>query len=270
MSQINLDILIDMAKNIHRVVHPFLGSSESGRTIGVGFGGDSTRLIDQVAEKAIVQYLEQKGLSCILVGEECGVQEIGENPEFYLVADAVDGTTNAVRGINFASASLAVARRDRLRDVEFAAVIDLFGGELYVAERGEGAWRDGKRIAPSKTSALKDALVSINVSSTPNRLCMAVPIMKAAKRVRALGAASLEICHVASGVLDAYVDLRGKIRTLDFAAAMLILREAGGFFSLLDSDDVDDVPLTRLKRFSIIAAANENLYTQIFSFISCR
>ena len=92
--------------------------------------------------------------------------------------------------------------------------------------------------------------------------------MKAARRVRSLGAASLEICHVASGALDAHVDLRGKIRTLDFAAAMLILRESGGFFSLLDVDDPGRIPLTKLKRFSIIAAANEKLYSQIASLIS--
>jgi len=267
MSQINLDILTDIAKKIYSTVHPFLGSRESGRTVGLGFGGDSTRFIDQIAEKAIVQYLKQKGLSCILIGEEGGVQKIGKNPEDYLITDAVDGTTNAVRGINFASASLAVASKDRLGDIEIAAVINLFDGELYMAEKGKGAQLNGKKIAPSKTSTLKEAIVSVDISSTPERLSMVVPIMKAVRRVRSLGAASLEICHVASGVLDAHVDLRNKIRTLDFAAAMLILREAGGLLSLLDVDKPEEIPLTKLRRFSIVAAANECLYSQIISFI---
>ncbi|HIE18245.1 TPA: fructose 1,6-bisphosphatase, partial [Candidatus Bathyarchaeota archaeon] len=139
MNQINLDVLIEISKNIYRIVHPFLGSRESGRTLGVGFGGDLTRFIDQIAEETVVEYLEQKDFSCILVGEEGGVQKIGETPEEYLVVDAVDGTTNAVRGINFASASLAAASKDRLEDVEAAAVINLFDGELYVAEKDEGA-----------------------------------------------------------------------------------------------------------------------------------
>ncbi len=267
MSRIDLDILMDMAREIHRTVHPFLGLHESGRKIGIGFGGDFTRFIDHIAEKAIIEYLERRDLSCIFVGEEGGVQKIGENPKEYLIVDAVDGTTNAVRGINFASASLASAPRDRLKDVEAAAVINLFNGELYVAEKDEGARCDGKEIVPSKSSMLKEAIVSIDVSSTPERLDMAIPVMKAARRVRSLGAASLEICHVASGVLDAYVDLRGKIRTLDFAAAMLILQESGGFFNLLGADE-EEIPLTRLGRFSIIAAANENLYSQIASLVS--
>ena len=269
MSRINLDILTDIAREIHRTVHPLLGLPESGRKIGIGFGGDSTRFIDKTAEEAVIRYLEQRGLSCMLVGEEGGVQKIGENPKDYLIVDAVDGTTNAIRGINFASASLATATTDSLGEIEAAAVIDLFSGELYTAKRNEGARRNGKKIAPSKVSSLKESIVSVDVSSTPERLSMVVPLMKAARRVRSLGAASLEICHVASGVLDAYVDMRGKIRTLDFAAAMLILRESGGFFSLLDTNEQDEIPLTELKRFSIIAAANEKLYTQIVSLISC-
>ena len=268
MSQISLDVLADIAKEIYRNVHPLLGSPKSGKALGVGFGGDLTRFIDQVAEETIVRYLRQKDLSCILVGEEGGVQKIGETPKYYLIVDAVDGTTNAVRGINFASASLAVADSDRLRDIEAAAVINLFNGELYVAERGKGARLDGKRIAPSKASTLKESVVSVDVSSTPERLDVIIPLMKSARRVRSLGAASLEICYVASGALDAYVDMRSKIRTLDFAAAMLILRESGGFFSLLNTDEEWKIPLTKLKRFSIIAAANENLYSQIVSLIS--
>jgi len=270
MSRISLGILTDIAREVYRAVHPLLGLPESGRRIGVGFGGDFTRFIDQTAEKTVIHYLEQKSLPCILVGEEGGVQKIGKNPKDYLIVDAVDGTTNAVRGINFSSASLAVATADSLKDVEAAVVINLFSSELYAARRGEGAQRDGEKIAPSKTLTLKESIVSIDVSSTPERLGMVIPLMKAARRMRSLGAASLEICHVASGVLDAYVDVRGKIRTLDFAAAMLILRESGGFFSLLNADEEWKIPLTRLKRFSIIAAANEKLYSQIISLISYR
>jgi len=267
VDHIDLDVLKDVAKRIQRTVHPFLGSRESERRVGIGFGGDFTRFIDQLAEKTLIEYLKEKELSCILVGEECGVQRIGRNPKEYLIVDAVDGTTNAIRGISFASASLAAAPKNRLKDVKVAAVINLFSGELYVAEKGKGAERDGKEITPSMTAALEKSIVSVDVSSTPERLNLAIPVMKAAKRVRSLGAASLEICLVASGVLDAYVDLRSKIRTLDFAAAMLILRESGGFFGILGINGNKEIPLTELRRFSIVAAANKNLYDEIVSLL---
>jgi myo-inositol-1(or 4)-monophosphatase len=267
LTRIGLDVLVEIAKNVRQAVNRFLGLQESGRKLGVGFGGDHTRIIDQIAEEAIVRYLEEKGLSCILIGEEGGIQKIGRAPEEYLIADAVDGTTNAVRGIRFASTSLAIASEDRLSGIEAAVVINLFDGGLYAAERGGGARLDGKAISPSEATRLEDSIVSVDVSSTPYRLGRAIPIMKAARRVRSLGSASLEICHVASGLLDAHVDLRGKIRTLDFAAAMLILRESGGAFGLLNGDKLEEVPLTKLRRFSIIAAANEALYSQILSLI---
>ncbi|KYH42419.1 MAG: putative inositol monophosphatase family protein [Candidatus Bathyarchaeota archaeon B63] len=267
MTRIGLDVLVEMARSVSLSVNRFLGLHESGRKMGIGFGGDYTRLIDKIAEEAIVKYLEENDLSCILIGEEGGIRRIGRNPEEYLITDAIDGTTNAIRGIRFASTSLAVASEDRLGGVEAAAVLSLYDGRLYTAEKGKGARLDGRLISPSETTRLEESMVSVDVSSTPSRLSRAIPIIKAAKRVRSFGSASLEICHVASGLLDAHVDLRGKIRTLDFAAAMLILRESGGSFGLLNGDEPDETPLTRLRRFSIIAAANEALYSQILSLI---
>jgi len=246
VDHIDVEVLKDLAERIYRTVHPFLGSRESGRKVGVGFGGDPTKFIDQLAERTAIEYLKEKEFSCILVGEECGVQKIGRNPKEYLVIDSVDGTTNAVRGINFASASLAVASRNRLKDIKAAAVINLFRGDLYVAEKGEGAKCNGKEITPSTTTALEESIVSVDISSTPEMLNLVIPIMRASKRIRSLGAASLEI---------------------DFAAAMLILGESGGVFGVLGTDGNEEIPLTKLGRFSIVAAANKNLYDKIISLI---
>jgi myo-inositol-1(or 4)-monophosphatase len=92
--------------------------------------------------------------------------------------------------------------------------------------------------------------------------------MQKAKSVRSFGSASLEICHVASGRLDAYVDLRGMLRALDFAAAMLIVEEAGGIFVQRDGRGFDGYRLSELNRFSVLAAANENIYRELASNIS--
>jgi len=267
MNEIGINVLVEISKEIRNAVHPFLGSSEGGRIVGIGFGEDRTRLIDKIAEEVVVKYLKRNSISCILIGEEGGVQEIGENPKRYLIVDAVDGTMNAVRGIGFASSALAFASEDNLKDVEAAAVMNLFSGELYVAEKNKGAWRNGKRITTSKTTDLKSSVISMDLSPVPERMSAIIPVMKATGRVRSLGSASLEICCVASGLLDAHLDMRGMLRTFDFAAAMLILQEAGGIFNLLEVDERDEIPLTKLRHFSIIAAANKELYSQIISLI---
>ena len=262
-----LTALKQMAKEVYSVVHPLLGKSKSGKVLGAGYGGDKTRFIDAVAEEAIVRHLKRNRASCTFIGEERGVEEIGDKSDLYLIADAVDGTTNAVRGIGFVSASLAVSPTDRLDDLEAAVVIDLSNGAIYEAEKGKGARHMGKKIEPSDISVLEEAVLSVDVSRSPETVEKVVPLMKTVKSVRSLGSAALEICHVASGFIDAYVDIRTKLRTLDFAAGMLVLKEAGGLFIQPDGRGFEGVSLTELSRFSVIAAANEEICGEIASLL---
>ncbi|MEM2092401.1 MAG: inositol monophosphatase family protein, partial [Candidatus Bathyarchaeia archaeon] len=159
-----IKLLSDLAREIYSSVHPILGTSKAGENVGLGFGGDKTKFIDAVSEDAALKYLERSGVSCVFVGEECGVKEIGSSPEFYLIVDGVDGTSNAVRGIRFASASIAMSSTKWLGDIEAAVVIDLFDGGLYSAIKGKGAKYNGRPIKPSDIRSLKDAIVSIDVS----------------------------------------------------------------------------------------------------------
>ncbi|MCX8171282.1 MAG: D-fructose 1,6-bisphosphatase, partial [Candidatus Bathyarchaeota archaeon] len=226
----SLNLLIEIAKEIFSSVHPMLGKPRAGEIVGLGFGGDKTRLIDEVAEKAAVNYLERNGVSCVFIGEECGVKRIGSLPEFYLIVDGVDGTNNAVRGVKFASSSIAMSSTGKLGDLEAAVVIDLYDGGIFSAERGMGAKYNDRKIKPSNSRSLGDAIVSVDVSRSAESIERTTPIMGKVKGLRAFGSASLEICYVASGLLDAYIDLRGMLRTIDFAAGMLIILEAGGVF----------------------------------------
>ncbi|MBS7639320.1 MAG: inositol monophosphatase family protein [Candidatus Bathyarchaeia archaeon] len=260
-------LLSDLAREIYSSVHPILGTSKAGENVGLGFGGDKTKFIDAVSEDAALKYLERSGVSCVFVGEECGVKEIGSSPEFYLIVDGVDGTSNAVRGIRFASASIAMSPTKWLGDIEAAVVIDLFDGGLYSAIKGKGAEYNGRPIKPSDIRSLKDAIVSIDVSRSRKSIKRTAPIMGRVKGLRSLGSASLEICHVASGLLDAYIDLRDMLRTIDFAAGMLIVREAGGLFLQPSGEEIPNVPLTEVRRFSVIASANRNIFDEIISLI---
>jgi len=263
-----VDLLIKVAKEIYSAVHPLLGTVDARKIVGSGFGGDKTRLIDAVSEKVAIEYLERNNFSCIFVGEECGVRRIGSSPNFYLIVDGVDGTNNAIKGIRFASASLALSRTGFLGDIEAAVVMDLYNGETFLAERNSGAKRDGETIKPSEIRCLKDSIISINITKNTGAARRLLPIISRAKGIRSFGSAALEICHVACGLLEAYIDLRGVLRTTDFAAGMLILKEAGGIFLQPNGEEIPNVPLTEVKRFSIIALANKELFHEISSLIT--
>jgi fructose-1,6-bisphosphatase/inositol monophosphatase family enzyme len=112
--------------------------------------------------------------------------------------------------------------------------------------------------------------VSVDVSRSVESVRKTAPIMGRVKGLRALGSASLEICHVACGLLDAYVDLRGILRTVDFAAGMLIVKEAGGVFLQPKGESLPNVPLTEVKRFSVVASANMSIFNEIASLINSK
>jgi myo-inositol-1(or 4)-monophosphatase len=264
----NIDLLKKIADKVYSAVKPLLGTKKAGKIVGSGFGGDKTALIDEVAEETVIRHLKRHHLACTFIGEERGVENLSSKPEFYLMVDAVDGTTNAIRGLRFVSTSLALSSSNSLGGIEAAVVMDLSDGGIYEAAKGEGARYDGKKIRTSDASVLDEAVVGVDFSRVPDAVEKIVPLVRAAKSVRSLGSAALEICHVASGCLDAYVDLRGKLRTVDIAAAMLIVEEAGGVFLQPDGASFGNYPLTELNRFSVIASANKQIHGKIASLIS--
>jgi myo-inositol-1(or 4)-monophosphatase len=82
------------------------------------------------------------------------------------------------------------------------------------------------------------------------------------KHLRHFGANALELCYVADGSTDAFIDIRGKLRVTDIAAAQLILREAGGIIKSPEDKNLD-APLDAAQRISFVAAANKALYDTI-------
>jgi myo-inositol-1(or 4)-monophosphatase len=265
-----LDILKECSQRMRKDVLPFFGSRDAGIGFGTGAGGDVMKKIDLVAEKALIDVLEDHEVSCTLISEETGTKRIGTQPsDFYLTTDPVDGTTNAVRGLPFMATSIAVSRTPYLHDVEMALVSDLFHNITYTARRNKGAYRNEKRIKPSKTSSLEEAVVGVDFNTL--RLGELVASLEGmlirTRHLRHLGANALEICYVADGTTDAFIDIRGKLRVTDMAAAYLILLEAGGIMVTPEGTELN-VPLAATQRVSFIAAANTKLYETIRSLLA--
>ncbi|KPV61576.1 MAG: Inositol-1-monophosphatase [Candidatus Bathyarchaeota archaeon BA1] len=265
-----LDLLQECAQRVRRAVLPLLGSVEAGAGFGLGAGGDVIKRIDLVAEKALIDTLRDHGASCTLISEETGIKKIGTQPhELFLTVDPLDGTTNAVRGLPFMATSMAVSRTPHLQDVEFALVSDLFHDVTYTARRDRGASRNGREIKPSSISSLEDAVIGIDFNSLKVRdlITRLLPILEGARHLRHLGANALEVCYVADGTTDAFIDLRGKLRVTDIAAAHLILREVGGLMVTPQGQEMS-VPLDASQRVSFIASANTQLHKVIMEYLT--
>lgn len=212
-----------IAEAASSAIRDMVGSQESGLMVRMGADGTPTKSIDRAAESAVLSTLRASGHGFKVLSEEVGEVLIGERPDYFIHLDPLDGTFNAIKGIPFYSVSLYLSKDE----CHFGYVCDLARGKRYFAEAGRGAYANpGGRLRVSETHEFKD--FSISAYTLRPNTARIVGIGDKVRRIRTLGSTSLEMAMVASGKLDAFVDLRGMLRAVDVAAGKLIIEEAGG------------------------------------------
>jgi len=262
-----IEILRTVSKLVYENVKDLAGTKEAvSGDFGRGAGGDISRNIDIVAEKTVIDYLKEINFDCVVLGEECGRVELSPNPKGFIIMDAIDGSANAVRGIQFFCCSLAFSTEEKLSSVTDAVVTNLSTGDLYYASKGKGAFKNDKKISVHKGKPLYK-IVGINSSgSSPELMSRLAPIFEKHHHTRHLGANALEMAMVAEGLIDVFIDLRKKIRIQDLAAGYLLVKEAGGL--ILDENlQPLDSDLNYETRLSFVAATNKEILDEIFSLI---
>jgi myo-inositol-1(or 4)-monophosphatase len=263
-------ILLECKNNIKTNIQPCLKTLKQPQpNLGMGAGGDAMKPVDLAAEKAIIDTLQHHDVSFTLISEESGIKKSGSTPEeCYLTVDPIDGTTNLIHGLPFYASSIAVSRKPELSDVYVGMVVDLFHDVIYTAFKGEGAYRDGVKIESSKNAFLDDAVVGLDLNTFKYKdsISKVTAIIENTKHIRHFGANALEICYVANGLTEAFIDLRGKIRTTDVAAGFLIVKEAGGIVTTPDNQPVN-VKLDPMQKLSFIASGNMQIHQKIVSLV---
>ena len=260
-----LKIIQECSQKMRKEALNYYGSPEAATSFGIGAGGDTMKKIDLAAEKALIDCLTKHEISCTLISEESGIKKIGSQPsEYFVTTDPVDGTTNAVRGLPFSANVIAVSKGPYLQDVETALVSDLSHNITYTAQKNQGAFKNGKQIKPSETTSLEKALIGIDFNTFKFRelVTKLEGLFKRGKHFRHFGANALEICYVADGTTDAFIDIRGKLRVTDMVASYLILCEAGGIMLTPEGDELN-VPLAPTQRLAFIATSNKTIYKAI-------
>jgi myo-inositol-1(or 4)-monophosphatase len=260
-----MEILQECSQNMRKAALKYYGSPKAAVSFGIGAGGDTSKMIDLAAEKALINCLAKHEISCTLVSEESGTKKIGFGPsEYYVTTDPVDGTTNAVHGLPFSANVIAVSRKPWLQDVETAIVHDIIHDITYTAKKNEGTFRNGQKIKPSQTTRIEDAVIGVDLNTfkIEELITKLEGLFKVGKHFRHFGANALELCYVADGRTDAFVDIRGKLRVTDMVASYLILREAGGIIVTPEGKELN-IPLEATQHLSFIAASNMKLHEAI-------
>ena len=251
-------LLADLAMAVQDAVDHLQG--DPAEILGRGADGAPSSRLDRAAEAAVLERLEKEGARVNVRSEEAGFVDRGGDT--LLVLDPVDGTHNALRGVPAFSVSIALGHA-RLSDVQEGLVRDLVSGATYHALKGRGATLNGKPIHARRFDP-KDVLFSVYLGT--NAEADASRVAAKARRVRNLGAASLDLCLVARGAADAYYmrsrEERLKLRACDIAAGTLIVREAGGLVLDLAGRDLD-IPLTVDAHTDLVAVGDRKAWEAI-------
>jgi len=230
--------------------------------VGAGEGGDETTAIDQAAERAVLARFD--GVDDVtFVSEEVGTFGDGR---VHVVIDPIDGSLNAKRGIGFFALSVAVASGPAMGDVEFGFVHDFGTEEEWTATRGEGAFLNG-HVLDGERPKDRIEILSFEATRTASVAEKAAAVVDLAYRLRIMGSLALSLCHLAAGRVDAVCSLK-PARSVDIAAAQLLVRERGLAIDLFEDPPFDAAPLDVQGRSRVVAAGTPELCQQLAAALS--
>lgn len=196
--------------------------------------------IDLACERMCREILAERFPDHAVLAEEFGASDLSHAPSRYRwIFDPLDGTTNYAHGLPIYCSSLGLEIDGR---ADVAAVYDPTRRELFTAERGEGAYLNGRLLRVSDTSMLIDSLLvtgfPYNVHEERGDLVELFGwFIDRARAVRRLGSAALDLCYVAAGRLEGFWEQH--LKPWDVAAGALIVEEAGGRVTGMDGAAFD-------------------------------
>ena len=186
---------------------------------------------DWAAEEAIIATITSHFPDHSICSEEKPFQQ-GDSPYTWYI-DPLDGTTNYFHRLPFFCTSVALAKEGEL---VLGVVYEPLGKRLFWAEKGKGAYLNGKPLRVSPTFSLEDSLIGVDLPRFQAlRLgfgSLLPELIGKVGTIRAMGSAALGLCFVAAGWLDAYFHL--SLKPWDLAAGALIVEEAGGKVTEID------------------------------------
>jgi len=223
MSTPTLSDLKDLARQAGEILRTGYGQGHDVLNKGVI---DLVTEIDQRAEAFLLDVIQKQYPGHKVVAEESGVLDGDDGHVWYV--DPLDGTVNYAHDLPIFSVSLAYEERGTIK---LGVVYDPMRDELFSAQRGQGAWLNGKPIHVSDTAELPKSLLvtgfPYDIWENPeNNLDHFARFAKLTRGVRRLGSAALDLCYVAAGRFDGFWEIR--LSSWDVAAGGLIVAEAGG------------------------------------------
>jgi len=253
-----MNVMIKAAEKAAKALNRDFGEVENLQVSKKG-PGDFVSAADKRAEKTIFNELIYARPDYGFLMEESGVVE-GKNPDYRWIIDPLDGTTNFLHGIPHWAISIALENRG---EIVAGLVYDPIKDEMFMAEKGKGATMTGHGRGRLRVSARQDMMFATIATGAPRRalksqeqfLAEYKAVINIAPGLRRFGAAALDLCYVAAGRCEGFWER--DLKLWDIAAGVLIVKEAGGIVSDIDSDTTS--PLDSCH----VVAGNQSIATDL-------
>lgn len=221
--------------------------------------GNFVSAADRKAEATLREALEKARPGYGFVLEESGAVPGSDKSHTWHI-DPLDGTTNFLHGMPQFCISVGLERDGQ---IVAGVIFDPVKDELFIAERGKGAFLNNRRLRVSARADMADAAVTTGIPNIGRGnqgrfLKELAAVMARCAAIRSYGSAALDLAYVAAGRADAYWER--DLQSWDLAAGIAILREAGAYVT--DADGRDD-PLAARS----VACGNEVLHRELLSLL---
>jgi myo-inositol-1(or 4)-monophosphatase len=256
-----LNVMVSAARKAGRPLVRDFGELEH---LQISFKGpaDFVSSADERTERILYEELMKARPGYGFYGEEGGMRE-GPDKTHRFIIDPIDGTTNFLHGVPIFAISIALEREGQLVS---AVIYNPISDEMYVAEKGHGAYLNDKRLRVAARKNLNESLIATGIpfmgkgDQALHDLSLAEvrAVIARTTGIRRCGAASLDLAYVAAGRFDGYWER--VLNPWDIAAGVLLVREAGGIVT--DLNGTQDVLVTK-----DVLAANESLHPQLLKIL---
>ena len=221
----NLNVMIKAARKAGRSLIKDFQEVENLQ-VSAKSAGDFVSRADIAAEKIIKEELTDARPTYGWLGEESD-PVAGQDPTRRWIVDPLDGTTNFLHGLPHWAVSIALEHKGQ---IVAGVVFDASKDELFVAEKGKGAWMNDRRIRVSDRHRMIESIYATGLpfagrSDLPATLSDLAQVLPACAGVRRWGAASLDLAYVAAGRYDGFWER--SLNIWDIAAGLILAREAG-------------------------------------------
>lgn len=253
-----LDVAILTAKEAGKIHKKYFNTGIEVKSKATSY--DLVTIADIEAEKKIVSVIKKYFKGHNFLAEEQKYEKT--DSEYTWIIDPLDGTNNFASGLPIFCASVALVKNNELI---VGVIYDITRDELFYAQKGKGAYLNGKKIRVSTVSSLKQALFITGFyydrgkEMDENLEKIRQFLIRRVIGIRRLGSAALDLCYVAAGRASGYWEY--TLSPWDFAAGMLIVKEAGGKITDRRGKEIS------LKQKSFVAASNGKIHNKMLEIL---